>query len=149
LNSTQKTVEILQYELEVQQNPEIGRIYELSPDKVKEGLISRLSEASLGFQFDEDEVAGIIKATKAFDGNTEAWWVFDKTLDVLLEMKLQLKPHKYDANKTLVYVSTILLEKVRYSNKQYQPQDDTDKSRLYQDKALRLLETNIRKQTKK
>jgi hypothetical protein len=149
LTSTQKTVEMLQYELELQQNSEIGRIYDFSIDKVKEGLIARLSEGSLGFQFDEDEVAGTIKITKAFDGNTEAWWVFDKTIDVLLEMKMQMKPHKFDANRTLVYVSTILLEKVRYSNKQYQPQDDNDKSKLYQEKALRLLETNLRKQTKK
>lgn len=149
LNSTQKMVEKLEYELEIQQNPAIGRIYDFSPEKVKEALIARLSESSLGFQFDEDEIDGTIKITKAFDGNTEAWWVFDKTIDVLLEMKMQLKPHKFDANRTLVYVSTILLEKVRYSNKQYQPQADNDKSRLYQEKAIRLLETNIRKQTKK
>ena len=139
----------MQYELEVVQDPQIIRIYDLPFSKVKESLLSRLAEESLGFQFDDDTQKGTIKVTKAFDNNAEAWWVFDKTIDVLLEISFKLQPHQFDPNRTLVSASTILLEKVRYSNKQYEPQTDAEKIKLYQDKAMRLLEANIRKQAKK
>lgn len=149
LAAAQDELRKLKYETEILKDPNVVRIYDLSADKVKEGLISRLSESSLGFQFDEDAANGSIKATKQFDSNAEGWWVFDKTVDVLLELNLRVAPHQYDANRCLVYGSTNLLEKIRYSNKQYTPQDDVDKIKLYQEKALRLLEMNIRKTTNK
>lgn len=145
LSSAQDEIRKLKYETEILKDPTIIRIYDESSAKVKESLIGRLSESSLGFQYDEEGGNGNIKATKQFGNDTEAWWVFDKTIDVLLELNLRVAPHMYDPNRTLVYGSTNLLEKVRYSNKQYTPQDDHDKIRLYQEKAMRLLEMNIRK----
>jgi len=147
LSSAQDEIRKLKYETEILKDPTILRIYDESAGKVKESFISRLSESSLGFQFDED--GGSLKATKQFGSDTEAWWVFDKTIDMLLELNLRVVPHQYDANRSVVYGSTNLLEKVRYSNKQYTPQDDTDKIRLYQEKAIRLLEMNIRRPTVK
>jgi DNA primase len=145
LSVAQDEIRKLKYETEILKDPTILRIYDDSPAKIKENLISRLSENSLGFQFDEEATTGNIKATKQFGSDTEAWWVFDKTIDVLLELNLRVAPHLYDPNRTLVYGSTNLLEKIRYSNKQFTPQDDQDKIRLYQEKAMRLLEMNIRK----
>ncbi|MCU0324606.1 MAG: hypothetical protein MUF45_05060 [Spirosomaceae bacterium] len=144
LSTAQKNIEMLKYDLALEKNNEIVRIYNQPLAKVKESIIDRLSDESLGFQFDEDDSKGLVKINKAFDGNTEAWWVFDKTIDVLLEMKIQLKPHQYDSNKTLLFASTSLLEKVRFSNKQYEPQDDLDKAKLYQEKAIRLLESKLK-----
>ncbi len=143
LATAQDEIRKIKYENEILKDPAIVRIYDVSAAKAKDALVSRLGEASLGFQFDEEN--GNIKATKQFDSNAEAWWVFDKTIDVLLELNLRVAPHLYDSNRCLVYGSTNLLEKVRYSNKQYTPQEDIDKIRLYQEKALRLLEMNIRK----
>ena len=143
LTTAQDEIRKIKYENEILKDPAIVRIYDISAAKAKEALIARLSESSLGFQFDEEN--GSIKATKQFDGNAEAWWVFDKTIDVLLELNIRVAPHLYDPNRCVVYASTILLEKIRYSNKQYTPQEDIDKIRLYQEKALRLLEMNIRK----
>ncbi len=145
LTAAQDEIRKLKYETEILKDPSIVRIYDESAAKVKEALIARLSESSLGFQFDEDATKGSIKASKQFDSNAEAWWVFDKTIDVLLELELRVMPHMYDPNRSLVYGSTNLLEKIRYSTKQYTAQVDTDKIKLYQEKALRLLEMNIRK----
>lgn len=145
LATAQDEIRKLKYENEILKDPAVVRIYDVSAAKAKDALISRLGESSLGFQFDEDATKGSIKATKQFDSNAEAWWVFDKTIDVLLELELRVVPHLYDPNRSVVYGSTNLLEKIRYSNKQYTPQEDIDKIRLYQEKALRLLEMNIRK----
>ncbi len=143
LSTAQDEIRKIKYENEILKDPAIVRIYDVSAAKAKDALIARLGESSLGFQFDEEN--GSIKATKQFDSNAEAWWVFDKTIDVLLELNLRVAPHLYDPNRCVVYGSTNLLEKIRYSNKQYTPQEDIDKIRLYQEKALRLLEMNIRK----
>lgn len=145
LATAQDEIRKIKYENEILKDPTIVRIYDVSAAKAKEALTARLSENSLGFQFDEEASTGNIKATKQFDSNAEAWWVFDKTIDVLLELNLRVAPHLYDPNRCVVYGSTNLLEKVRYSNKQYTAQEDTDKIKLYQEKALRLLEMNIRK----
>jgi hypothetical protein len=143
LTTAQDEIRRIKYENEILKDPAVVRIYDVSAAKATDALVARLSESSLGFQFDEEN--GSIKATKQFDNNAEAWWVFDKTIDVLLELNLRVAPHLYDPNRSVVYGSTNLLEKIRYSNKQYSPQEDTDKIKLYQEKALRLLEMNIRK----
>lgn len=149
LSNTSFALEKANYEISLLQDPQIARVYELDIESLKKALNERLSQASLGFQFDEDVIKNQFKITKAFDGNAEAWWVFDKTIDVLLEMNLKLEPHKYEPNKTLVLITTNLLEKVRYSNKQYTLQEDKDKIKLYQEKAMRVLEENIRRRTNK
>ena len=95
----------LKYETEILKDPTIVRIYDESEAKVKAGFIARFSENSIGFQFDEDTTIGSIKATKQFGNDTEAWWVFDKTIDVLLELNLRVVPQLYDSNGSLVYGS--------------------------------------------
>lgn len=144
LSTALKNIEMLNYDLALKNTADIVRIYNQPISKVREAFIGRLSDESLGFQFDEDEPKGQIKINKAFDGSTESWWVFDKTIDVLLEMKIQLKSHQYDPNKTLIFATTSLLEKVRFSNKQYEQQNDIDKAKLYQEKAVRILESRLK-----
>ncbi len=145
LTTAQDEIRKLKYESEILKDPTVMRIYDVSAAKVKENITAQLSEKNLGFNFDDNISQGIIKATKQFGTDTEAWWVFDKTIDVLLELELKIVPHLYDPNRSLIYGKTNLLEKIRFSNKQYTPQEDVDKIKLYQEKALRLLETNIRK----
>lgn len=145
--TAQDEIRKLKYENEILKDPAVLRIYDVSAAKVKDALITRLSEPNLGFLFDEEH--GNIKATKQFDNNTETWWFFDKTIDLLLELNLRVAPHLYDPNRSLVYGSTNLLEKGRYSNKQFVPQENDDKIKLYQEKAIRLLEANIQKTTAK
>lgn len=131
------------YENEILRDNTITRIYEVSLDAVKAKFIERLNDKDAGFQYD-DNAENNYKITKSFDGTAEAWWVFDKTIDVLMEMSVKLQPHKFDKNRTLVSVSTNLLEKTRFSNKPFTPQTDTDKVELYQKKAIRLLEGDLK-----
>lgn len=143
LSASEKRVLELNYEKNIMSNPEIVHIYNTPIDDVKLRYIGNLGDEKLGFKYDEKE-DNTYKITKAFGNDTEAWWVFDKTIDVLLEITVKFQPHKFDKNRTLVYVSTNLLEKVRFSNKQFAPQDDLDKIALYQKKAIRLLEGNLK-----
>ncbi|GGD82138.1 hypothetical protein GCM10011514_52740 [Emticicia aquatilis] len=133
----------LNYEKEILANPAISRIYDAPIDDVKLKYIGKLGDAALGFKYDEKD-DNSYKITKAFDGDTEAWWVFDKTIDILLEITVKFQPHKYDKNRTLAYISTNLMEKVRFSNKPFAPQNDPDKVELYQKKAIRLLESGLK-----
>ncbi len=141
--TAQDEIRRLKYENEILKDPKVVRMYDVSAVKVKDALIGRLNESSLGFQFDEENDS--LKVIKQFDNSTEAWWTFDKTIDILLELNLRIAPHLYDPNRSVVYGSISLFEKVRYSKKQYTPQEDADKIRLYQEKTMRLLEANISK----
>lgn len=143
LSASEKRVLELNYEKEIMSNPEIFHIYNASIDDVKLRYIGNLGDEELGFKYDEKE-DNAYKITKAFGSDTEAWWVFDKTIDILLEITVKFQSHNFDKNRTLAYVSTNLLEKVRFSNKQFMPQDDPDKIALYQKKAIRLLEGNLK-----
>lgn len=142
-SASEKRVVEANYEKDILANPEIVRIYEASLDDVRLKYIGKLGDEKLGFKYDEKD-DNSYKITKAFGSDTEAWWVFDKTIDVLLEITIKFQPHKFDKNRTLAYVSTTLLEKVRFSNKQFAPQDDPDKSALYQKKAIRILEGDLK-----
>lgn len=143
LSASEKRVVEANYEKEILSNPEIVCIYNAPMDDVKLKYIGKLGEDKLGFKYDEKD-DNIYKITKAFGSDTEAWWVFDKTIDILLEITVKFQPHKFDKNRTLAYVSTNLLEKVRFSNKQFTPQDDPDKIALYQKKAIRVLEEDLK-----
>ncbi len=149
LSESQEKLKKANYEIEILQNPQIVRVYDMDLPTLKQALVSRLLESSLGFQFDEDASKNQYKITKAFDADTENWWVFDKTIDVMLEMNMRMEPHQFDKNKTLVFNSTTLLQKERFSNKQFALQTDHDKEKLYQEKAIRILEANIRKDMNK
>ena len=143
LSASEKQVVEANYEKEILANPEIVHIYEASLDDVRLKYIGKLGDEKLGFKYDEKD-ENTYKITKAFGSDTEAWWVFDKTIDILLEITVKFQPHKFDKNRTLAYVSTNLLEKVRFSNKPFAPQDDLDKIELYQKKAIRLLEGELK-----
>lgn len=142
-SASEKRVVEANYEKEILANPEIVRIYNSPMDDTKLKYITKLGDEKLGFKYDEKD-DNTYKITKAFGSDTEAWWVFDKTIDVLLEITIKFQPHKFDKNRTLAYVSTTLLEKVRFSNKQFTPQDDLDKIDLYRKKAIRLLEGDLK-----
>lgn len=143
LSASEKRVVEANYEKEILANPEIVRIYNTPMDDVRLKYIGKLGDEKLGFKYDEKD-DNIYKITKAFGSDTEAWWVFDKTIDILLEITVKFQPHKFDKNRTLAYVSTTLLEKVRFSNKQFTPQDDLDKIALYQKKTIRILESDLK-----
>ncbi len=145
LDTAQEEIRKLTYENVILKDPSVVRIYDISAAKVKEALINRLSERSLGFQFNEDATKGNIKITKIFDKNTEEWWILDKSIDVLLELELRVVLHQYDPNRSIIYSSTNLFEKAKNSNNEYTPQEDIDKIRIYEEKVLRVLERSIRK----
>lgn len=143
LSLADKRIVELNYEREILDNPDIVRIYNAPLDDVKLKYIANSGDSKLGFKYDEKD-DNVYKITKSFGEDTEAWWVFDKTIDILLEITVKFQPHKYDKNRTLAYISTNLLEKVRFSNKSFALQDDKDKIELYQKKAIRLLEGSLK-----
>jgi hypothetical protein len=143
LASSESYASKMAYENEILKDNTITRIYDVSLDAVKAKYIERLGDKDSGFQYDDNE-ENTYKITKSFDGTAEAWWVFDKTIDVLMEMSIKLQPHKFDKNRTIASISTNLLEKTRFSNKPFTPQTDIDKIELYQRKAIRLLEDNLK-----
>ncbi len=142
LASTESYSSKMAYENEVLKDKAITRIYDVPLDAVKAKFIERLSDKTLGFQYDDKE-ENSYKITKSFDGTADSWWVFDKTIDVLMEISIKMQPHKFDKNRTLVSFSTNLLEKVRFSNKSFAPQTDLDKIELYQKKAIRLIDEGL------
>jgi vacuolar-type H+-ATPase subunit I/STV1 len=148
LKASQKTIEELKYELSIVQDANIARVYEFSIAEVRNSLLSRSSIDSLGFQVNEVLGGNAIKVSKEFDATIDSWRLSDKWTDVKLEMNLEVKPHQFNANKTLLLVSTIAQGKGK-NIKQYQLIEDEAKIKLFQEKMLRILEANIRKQSKK
>lgn len=142
--TAQDEIRKLKYENEILKDPAVVRVYDLSAKKVKNALIARLNDSSLGFKFNETK--DTLKAVKQFDNSTKALWLIDKTSDTSLELNLRVVQHLYDPNRCVVYASTNLREKGKYGNS---PLKDTDKINLYQEKAIRLLEVNISKNTLK
>ncbi len=122
----------------------IVRIYRVAPAETWATLVRSLDQAESGFQYSADSTASELKIVRHFGDQAEAWWVFDKTLDTILELTLQFRSHQFDRNRTLVIASSRLLQKTRYSNKPFEEQNDTEKIALYRDKTLKLLEGNLR-----
>jgi chromosome segregation ATPase len=139
----------LTYERNLLTVSDLIRIYRVTPAKTLAALLQNLNQTESEFQYSVDSTANELKIIRHFDDQTEAWWVFDKTLDTILELTLQFKRHRFDQNRTLVFASSRLLQKVRYSNKPFEEQNDTEKIALYRDKTLKLLEGNLRKSSDK
>jgi hypothetical protein len=148
LKTSQKTIEELKYELSIVQDANIARVYEYPIATVRASLLSRSSIDSLGFQVNEVLGGNSIKVSKEFDATIDSWRLSEKWTDVKLEMNLEVKPHQFNANKTLLIISTIAQGKGK-NIKQYQLIEDADKTKLFQEKMLKILESNIRKQPKK
>ena len=142
-------IEQLRYEKNILSDNKIIRIYPLSPKDSYQRFLVRLNQAESGFKFDDNAEEGELKITKEFDAQAEAWWIFDKTLDTILEVVLQFQPHRFDPNKTLLLAEPKLLQKTRFSNKPFEEQQDTDKVKLYRDKVLRMLEGELTKSSEK
>ncbi len=148
MKASQKTIDAMKYELSIVQDASIARIYELPIADVRAAMISRSSIDSLGFQITEVLGGNSIKVSKEFDATIDSWRMSDKWTDVKIESNLEIKPHQYDVNKTLLIVSTIAQGKGK-GNKQYQLIEDADKVKLFQEKVLKVLEVNIKKRPKK
>ncbi|MFN8348089.1 MAG: hypothetical protein U0X91_24020 [Spirosomataceae bacterium] len=142
-------IEQLRYEKNILSDNKIIRIYPLSPKDSYQQFLARINRAESGFKFDDNAEEGELKITKEFDAQAEAWWIFDKTLDTILEVVLQFQPHRFDPNKTLLLAEPKLLQKTRFSNKPFEEQQDMDKVKLYRDKVLRMLEGELTKSSEK
>lgn len=133
----------MQYEIEVLKDSKITQVYDAPVDAVKAKFIERMGAKDANFQFDESE-ANNFTISKTLDGTTEVWFDFDKASNILLEMKAKFEPHKFDTNRTLVSITTNLLEKGRHSNKQFAATTDAEKVKLYNKKMVQLLEGDLK-----
>lgn len=122
----------------------IVRVYNFSAADVRKQFLQSLSAAESGFQYDDALIDDEIQITRNFNDQAEAWWVFDKTLDTILELKIRIKPHLYDPQKSIVFGETKLLQKTRYSNKPFEEQHDQEKIKLYREKAFHMLEGKLK-----
>jgi hypothetical protein len=143
LLSAEDKIAKLQYEMEILKDSKITQIYDEPVEAVKAKFIERMGAKDANFQFDESEVNNFT-ISKTLDGTTEVWFDFDKASNILLEMKAKFEAHKFDKNRTLVSISTNLLEKGRYSNKQFAATTDTEKVKLYNKKMVQLLEGDLK-----
>jgi small-conductance mechanosensitive channel len=144
LDSAQQQIKRLNYDHTLFTTPALLRIYRFTPAETRAIFLRNLTQPESGFQYDIDSTANELKITRRFDDQTEAWWVFDKTLDTVLELTLRFTSHNFDTSRTLVYATANLLQKTRYSSKPFEEQHDPEKIALYRDKTLRLLEGNLR-----
>ncbi len=126
-------------------DPTVLRLYHTAPTDVRRTLLASLSRPGSGFTFDEDPApSGQLRISRAFDNQVEAWWMFDKTIDTILELALTIKPHPFDPQRTVLVAESKLMQKSRFSNKTFELQHDTEKTNLYRDKAMSLLEGSLR-----
>jgi hypothetical protein len=133
----------MQYEIEILKDSKVTQVYDEPIDAVKAKFIERMGAKDANFQFDESEINNFT-ISKTLDGTTEVWFDFDKASNILLEMKAKFESHKFDKNRTLVSITTNLLEKGRYSNKQFAATTDAEKVKLYNKKMVQLLEGNLK-----
>lgn len=143
LKAANQKISILEYDKKNLIDDKIVRVYNFSANDVRKQFVQSLSKEGSGFQYDDALVDDEIQITRNFNDQAEAWWVFDKTLDTILELKIRIKPHLYDPQKCIVFGDTRLLQKTRYSNKPFEEQHDQEKIRLYREKTFRLLEGKL------
>lgn len=144
LQSAEDKITQMNYEIEILKDSKITQVYDESLDAVKAKFIERMGAKNANFQFDESEDNNFT-ISKVIDGSSEAWFDFDKAMNVLLEMKAKFQPHKFDKNRTLVYITTNLSEKTRFSNKQFTPTTDNERIKLYNTKMIDLLAADLKK----
>ncbi|GAB3994475.1 hypothetical protein GCM10028807_32400 [Spirosoma daeguense] len=143
LQAANTRIKELEYDRKILIDNHIVRIYNFSADDVRKQFIRSLSAPESGFQYDDDLIDDEIQITRNFNGQAESWWVFDKTLDTILELKIRIKPHLYDPQKAVVFGDAKLLQKTRYSNKSFDEQHDREKIALYRNKLLDMLEGKL------
>lgn len=143
LLSAEEKIARMTYEIEILKDNKVTQVYDESLDAVKAKFIERMGAKNANFQFDESEENNFT-ISKIIDGSAEAWFDFDKAMNVLLEMKAKFQPHKFDKNRTLVYISTNLSEKTRFSNKQFTPTTDNERIKLYNTKMIGLLAADLK-----
>jgi vacuolar-type H+-ATPase subunit I/STV1 len=143
LKTSKTQIKELEYDRKLLSDKQVVRIYHLPVTEVRQQFIRSLSAPESGFQYDESQVDDEIQVTRNFNDQANAWLVFDKTSDAVLELKIRIKQHLYDPQKTVVFGKTRLLQKTRYSNKPIEEQRDPEKIALYQEKLLRMLEGKL------
>ncbi|OIN60044.1 hypothetical protein [Arsenicibacter rosenii] len=143
LKAAYQKISVLEYDKKSLIDDKIVRIYNFSASDVRKEFLQSLAKDGSGFQYDDALVDDEIQITRNFNDQAEAWWVFDKTLDTILELKIRIKPHLYDPQKCIVFGETRLLQKTRYSNKPFEEQRDQEKIKLYREKTFRLLEGKL------
>ncbi len=126
-------------------DPKVLRLYHAAPADVRRRLLAVLNRPGSGFTFSDDPgPVPQLRVSRAFDKQVEAWWLFDKTIDSIIELTLTLRPHPFEAQQTVLVIESKLLQKDRFSNNPFEEQHDTEKINLYRDKTLHLLEGDLR-----
>ncbi len=133
----------LDYERQLLMDSKLIRLYHSTPVEVRKQFIANVNRPDSGFHFDDDPLVNQLKITRQFGDQAEGWWVFDQTLDSVLEIVFTIKRHRFDANKTLLYADSRLTQKKRFSNAVYEQQSDIDKVNFYRNKALAFIEGSL------
>jgi hypothetical protein len=150
LEKSKQQVARLEYDRHLLTDRTVFRVYKLSPAMVRQRMLATLNKAGSGFKFDNDAtVRGAIRVVRPFDNQREAGGVFGKATDLVLELTLIIEPHQYDPAQALLQVQPRLLQKSRFGKKPFEEQTDQDKVALYRDKAMRLLEGDLRAMSEK
>ena len=143
LDSARQQIARLRYDQQHLTDNRVIRIYQFPLTETRAILMRNLAKDDSGFQYDDDTTGNVLTVTRRFDGQAEAWWVFDKTLDTVLEITLRLEKHQFDQQRTVVFADTKLMQKTRYTNKPFEEQREPEKIVLYRNRALRLLEGSL------
>ncbi|MCY7356655.1 MAG: hypothetical protein LH609_04160 [Rudanella sp.] len=143
LDSARQQIARLRYDQHHLTDSRVIRIYQFPTTETRAILLRNLAKDDAGFQYDDDTTSNVLTVTRRFDDQAEAWWVFDKTLDTVLEITLRLEKHQFDPQRTIVYADTKLMQKTRYTNKPFEEQREPEKIVLYRNRALRLLEGSL------
>jgi hypothetical protein len=150
LEKSKQQVVRLEYDRRVMTDRTVFRVYKLSPAEVRQRLLATLNKAGSGFKFDNDiAVRGAIRVMRPFENEREPGGLFGKTSDLLLELTLLIEPHQYDPTQALLRVQPKLMQKSRSGKKPLEEQTNEDKVALYRDKAMHLLEGDLRAMSEK
>jgi hypothetical protein len=149
LDSVRRQTARLDYERQLITDPRVVRIYKFPVAEVRKTLLDNLAKNDSGFGNESEPATDKLVITRQFNERTEAWWLFDKNTDSLLEVTLRLLEHPFDSQRTIVYADTKLLQKNRSTDKLYEDQSDPEKLTLYRDRTLRLLEGFMRSTSEK
>ncbi len=143
LAQSENKIAKMTYEIELLKDSKVTQIYDGTIDVVKAKFIEQMGLNSANFQFDENEENNFT-ISKTIDGSSEAWFESDKSMNVLLEMKAKFETHKFDNNRTILYVTTNLSDKSRFSNKQFLPNTNEQKIKTYNTKMIQLLAADLK-----
>ncbi|MCY7356654.1 MAG: hypothetical protein LH609_04155 [Rudanella sp.] len=140
IDSVHRLTARLNYEHQLISDPRVLRIYKLPLADVRKVLADNIAKADDRFSYEGSPTATMLTIKRQFDKKTDKWWSFDKDTDSVLEITLRLLEHQYDAQRTVLYVDARLQQKDRSSDKPYEEQLEPEKTLLYRERALQLLE---------